>query len=195
MKAWLATARNPRWRRPYTDLVYQPMLEVMRYLRANGYRTYIVTGGGQAFVRTYTEQTYGVPPEQIVGSALETQFTYNAAGEAILMRPPKLLINNDFSGKAEDIYLFIGGPAQAAFGNAGGDRQMLEYTNSGSKRALKMIVMHDDAAREYAYGPADGLPPSKIGTFPQPLYDEAKTKGWSVISMKHDWKRIFSFDK
>ena len=195
VKAWLATARDPRWHRPYTDLVYQPMLEVMRYLRANGYRTYIVTGGGQAFVRTYAEQTYGVPPEQVIGSALETQFTYNAAGESILMRPPKLLINNDFSGKAEDIYLFIGGPPQAAFGNAAGDRRMLEYTQSSGKGALMMLVMHDDAAREYAYGPANGLPASKIGTFPQALYDEAKAKRWTVISMKRDWKRIFPFDK
>jgi hypothetical protein len=195
VKAWLGTVRNPRWHRPYTDMAYQPMLEVMRYLRANGYRTYIVTGGGQAFVRTYAEQTYGVPPEQVIGSALEAQFTYNEAGEAVMMRPPKLLINNDFSGKAEDIYLFIGRPPQAAFGNAAGDRQMLEYTQSSGNRALMMLVMHDDAAREYAYGPADGLPASKIGTFPQSLYDEAKAKGWNVISMKHDWKRIFSFDQ
>jgi hypothetical protein len=172
VKAWLATARNPHW-----------------------HRTYIVTGGGQAFVRTYAEQTYGMPPEQVIGSALETQFAYNEAGEAVMMRPPKLLINNDFSGKAVDIYLFIGGPPQAAFGNAAGDRQMLEYTQSSGNRALMMLVMHDDAAREYAYGPADGLPASKIGTFPQSLYDEAKAKGWNVISMKHDWKRIFSFDQ
>ncbi len=139
VKDWLAHARDPRWRRPYTDLVYQPMLEVMRYLRANGYKTYIVTGGGQAFVRTYAEQTYGVPPEQVIGSALETQFTYNAEGDAILMRPPKLLINNDFSGKAEDIYLFIGGPPQAAFGNSPGDRQMLDYTQSSGKGALRAL--------------------------------------------------------
>jgi hypothetical protein len=116
-------------------------------------------------------------------------------GHAILMRSPKLLINNDFSGKAQDIYLFIGGPPQTAFGNAAGDREMLEYTQSSSKGALMMLVMHDDAAREYAYGPADGLPASKVGTFPQALYDEAKAKGWNVISMKHDWKRIFAFDK
>ena len=195
VKTWIATARNPRWHRHYTDMIYQPMLEVMRYLRANGYRTYIVTGGGQAFVRTYAQQTYGVPPEQVIGSALEMQFTYNAAGEAILMRPPKLLINNDFSGKAEDIYLFLGGPPQAAFGNAAGDRQMLEYADSGGKDALMMIVMHDDAVRECAYGPAEGLPASKIGTFDQSLYDEAKAKRWNVISMKHDWKRIFPFER
>jgi phosphoserine phosphatase len=195
VKDWFAKARDPRWHRPFTDLVYQPMLEVMQYLRANGYKTYIVTGGGQAFVRTYAEQTYGVPPEQVIGSALETQFAYNSAGQAILMRPPKLLVNNDFSGKAEDIYLFIGRHPQAAFGNSPGDRQMLEYTQAGGKGALMMLVMHDDPVREYAYGPAEGLPASKIGTFPQALYDEAKSKGWNVISIKHDWKRVFAFDE
>jgi len=195
VKGWFTDARDPRWHRPFTDLVYQPMLEVMQYLRANGYKTYIVTGGGQAFVRTYAEQTYGVPPEQIIGSALGTQFTYNAAGQAILMRPPQLLINNNFSGKPEDIYLFIGRHPQAAFGNSPGDREMLEYTQAGGKGALMMLVLHDDAVREYAYGPAEGLPASKIGTFPQSLYDEAQARGWHVISMKRDWKRIFPFDK
>ena len=195
VKDWFAKARDPHWHRPYTNLVYQPMLEVMQYLRANGYKTYIVTGGGQAFVRTYAENTYAVPPEQIIGSALEIQFTYNATGEAILMRPPKLLVNNNFSGKPEDIYLFIGRHPRAAFGNSTGDRQMLEYTQAGGRGALMMLVLHDDPTREYAYGPAEGLPASKIGTFPQALYDEAKAKGWSVISMKTDWKRLFPFDK
>jgi|SRR5208283_2663282 len=195
VKDWIAKARDPRWHRPFTGLVYQPMLEVMQYLRANGYKTYIVTGGGQAFVRAYAERTYGIPPEQIIGSAIEAQFMYNAAGEAILMRPPKLLVNNNFSGKAEDIYLFIGGPPQAAFGNSPGDREMLEYTQAGGKGALMMLVLHDDPTREYAYGPAQGLPASKSGTFPQALYDEARTKGWNVISMKNDWKRIFPFEK
>jgi hypothetical protein len=111
------------------------------------------------------------------------------------MRPPKLLVNNNFSGKAKDIYLFIGGPPQAAFGNSPGDREMLEYTQAGGKGALMMLVLHDDPTREYAYGPAQGLPASKIGTFPQALYDEARTKGWNVISMKNDWKRIFPFEK
>ena len=104
----LASASDQRWNRPYTDLVYQPMLEVMQYLRANGYKTYIVTGGGQDFVRVYGEQVYGIPPEQVIGSALETQYTYNKQGQGILVRPPKLLLNDDFSGKPEDICLFIG---------------------------------------------------------------------------------------
>ncbi len=192
---WLATAKDPRWHRPYTELIYQPMLEVMKYLRANGYETYIVTGGGQDFVRVYAEQVYGIPPQNIVGSAIATEYAYDKSGAGILMRPPKLLLNNNFSGKPEDIYLFIGRHPQAAFGNSTGDQQMLEYTQAGPGAHLMMIVLHDDAQREYAYGPADELPATDIGTFTQPLYDEAKSKGWIVISMKHDWNRIFSWEK
>ena len=195
VKDWLAKARDKRWDRPYTDLTYQPMLEAMQYLRGNGYKTYIVTGGGQDFVRVYGEQVYGIPPEQVIGSALETQYTYNKEGQGILMRPPKMLLNDDFSGKPEDIYLFIGRHSKAAFGNSTGDQQMLEYTQAGGGAPLMMIVLHDDAQREYAYGPAQGLPDTKVGTFTQALYDEAKSKGWFVISMKNDWKRVFAFEK
>ena len=190
---WLVTANDPRFHRNYTDLVYQPMLEVMKYLRDNGYKTYIVTGGGQDFVRTYAQQVYGIPPDQIIGSAVDTQYAYDKAGQGILIKEPKLLLNNDFAGKPEDIYLFTGKRPRAAFGNSTGDRQMLEYTQSGGGARLIMLVLHDDAVREYAYGPAQGLPDTKIGTFPQSLYDEAKTKGWTVISMKNDWNRIFPF--
>ena len=195
VKDWIAKARNPRWDRPYTDLTYEPMLELMKYLRANGYKTYIVTGGGQAFVRAYAEQVYGIPPEQIIGSAFEATYGYNQAGQAILTRPPKLLLNDNFSGKAEDIYLFIGRHPKAAFGNSTGDQQMLEYTQAGGGAPLMMLVMHDDAKREYAYGPAQGLPSSKVGTFTQALYDEAKSKGWVVISIKNDWNRIFAWER
>ena len=194
VRNWMATAKHPRFNRPFTEMVYQPMLEVMRYLRDHGYKTYIVTGGGQDFVRAYAQQVYGIPPEQIIGSALDTQYTYNKAGQGILMKEPKLLLNNDFAGKPEDIYLFIGKRPLAAFGNSTGDRQMLEYTQAGSGAHLMMLVLHDDAVREFAYGPAQGLPDTKIGTFPQSLYDEAKTKGWTVVSMKNDWKRIFAFE-
>ncbi|MGB8771476.1 MAG: HAD family hydrolase [Candidatus Korobacteraceae bacterium] len=190
---WTSKARDPRWNRPYTDLVYQPMLEVMRYLRANGYRTYIVTGGGQDFVRTYAEQVYGIPLEQIIGSAVESQYTYNKQGQGVLMRPAKILLNDNGPGKAEDIYLFIGRHPKAAFGNSTGDRQMLEYTQASGGASLEMLVLHDDGAREYAYGPAQGLPDSKVGTFTQALYDEAKSRGWVVISMKNDWKQIFAW--
>ena len=191
---WMAKAKHPRFDKPYPQMVYQPMLEVMKYLRDNGYRTYIVTGGGQDFVRAYSQPVYGIPPEQIIGSALDTQYAYNKEGQGILMRDPKLLLNNNGAGKAEDIYLFIGKHPKAAFGNTDGDRQMLEYTQANGGASLEMLVLHDDATREYAYGPAQGLPDTKIGTFPQRLYDEAKAKGWTVISMKNDWKQIFPSD-
>lgn len=192
---WIGKAKDARWKRLYSELIYQPMLEVMRHLRENGYKTYIVTGGGQDFVRSYAEQTYGVPREQVIGSALDLHYTYNDKGQGILMRPPKLLLNNNLSGKPEDIYLFLGRHPKAAFGNTAGDQQMEEFTQAGAGATLMMLVLHDDADREYAYGPAQGLPDSKIGTFSQALYDEAKSKGWNVISMKDDWKRIFAFEK
>lgn len=192
---WMANAKHPHFDKPYPQMVYQPMLELLKYLRDNGYKTYIVTGGGQDFVRAYAQQVYGIPPEQIIGSALDTQYAYNKDGQGILMRDPKLLLNNNGSGKAEDIYLFIGRHPEAAFGNSTGDQQMLEYTQAGGGASLEMLVLHDDAQREYAYGPATGLPDSKVGTFTQALYDEAKTKGWTVISMKNDWKRIFAWEK
>jgi phosphoglycolate phosphatase-like HAD superfamily hydrolase len=194
VKAWLATARDLRWKRPYTELVYQPMLEVLGYMRDNGYKTYIVTGGGQDFVRVYSEQVYGIPPEQVVGSAGGTKFGYAKDGKPFLTKEPKLLLNDDHAGKPEGIHLMIGRQPHAAFGNSVGDREMLEYTAAGAGARLKMLVLHDDAAREYAYGPATGLPDSKIGIFTQALYDEAKAKGWNVISMKSDWKRIFAFE-
>jgi hypothetical protein len=192
---WLPTARHPRWDRPYTELTYQPMQEVLRYLRANGYKTYIVTGGGQDFVRMFAEQTYGIPPEQVVGSASGTKYGYDKSGRPFLTKEPRLLLNDNDAGKPEGIHLMIGRRPHAAFGNSTGDQQMLEYTGAGDGARLMMLVLHDDANREYAYGPAQGLPDSKVGTFTQALYDEAKKKGWVVISMKNDWKRIFGFDK
>jgi phosphoglycolate phosphatase-like HAD superfamily hydrolase len=194
VSAWLPKAQDPRWKRPYTELTYQPMQEVMKYLRANGYRTYIVTGGGQDFVRVYAEQTYGVPPEQVVGTAGATKFGYGKDGKPVLMKVPKLLLDDDHAGKPEGIHLMIGRRPFAAFGNSIGDQQMLEYAKAGSGQRLAMLVLHDDAKREYAYGPARGLPASKVGTFTQALYDEATRSGWVVISMKDDWKRIFAFE-
>jgi phosphoglycolate phosphatase-like HAD superfamily hydrolase len=194
VKKWLATAKDPRWHRPYTELAYQPMQEVLRYLRANGYKTYIVTGGGQDFVRVYSEQTYGIPPEQVVGSALETKYGYDKDGKPMLTKEPKLMLNDNDAGKPEGIHLMIGRRPHAAFGNSPGDQQMLEYTKAGDGTRLSMLVLHDDATREYAYGPAQGLPDTKVGTFTQELYDEAKKDGWTVISMKNDWKRIFAFE-
>ena len=189
VKGWLATAKHPRFKRPYTDLVYQPMLEVMRLFRANGYKTYVVTGGGQDFVRMYSEQVYGVPPEQVVGSAGATQFGYDKSGKAILTKTPKVLLIDDKAGKPEGIHLMIGRRPVAAFGNSLGDKQMLEYTQAGDGARLIMLVHHDDGAREFAYGPK-----SKVGTFPDTLMAQAQKQGWVVISMKNDWKRIFGFE-
>jgi phosphoglycolate phosphatase-like HAD superfamily hydrolase len=195
VKKWIETAKDSRWKRPYTELVYQPMLEVLGYLRSNGYKTYVVTGGGQDFVRVYAERVYGIPPEQVVGSAVGTKFGYDKTGKPFLTKEPKLLLNDNNAGKPEGIHLMIGRRPHAAFGNSTGDRQMLEYTKTGDGERLSMIVLHDDAKREYAYGPAQGLPDTKVGAFTQSLYDEAKKQGWIIISMKNDWKRIFSFEQ
>jgi phosphoglycolate phosphatase-like HAD superfamily hydrolase len=194
-KKWMETARDHRWKRPYTELAYQPMLEVLRYLRDNAYKTYIVTGGGQDFVRVYAEKVYGIPPEQVVGTAGGTKYGYGQDGKPFLTKEPKLILNDNNAGKPEGIHLMIGRRPYAAFGNSTGDRQMLEYTKAGGGARLAMLVLHDDATREYAYGPAAGLPDSKVGTFTPALYDEAKKNGWTVISMKNDWKRIFAFEQ
>jgi len=195
VKKWLSSAKHERWKRPYTELIYQPMLEVMQYLRSNGFKTYIVTGGGQDFVRVYSNQVYGIPVEQVVGTVGGTKFGYRKDGTPFLTKEPKLLLNDDNAGKPQGIHLMIGRRPHAAFGNSGGDREMLEYTGAGDGARLMMLVLHDDGHREYAYGPAQGLPASKVGTFSQVLYDEARKKGWNVISMKNDWKRIFAFDE
>ena len=191
---WMAAAKDHRWKRPYTELIYQPMQEVLQFLRASGYKTYIVTGGGQDFVRAYAQKTYGIPPEQVVGTAGGTKFGYDKDGRPFLTKEPKLMLNDNNAGKAEGIHLMIGRRPHAAFGNSTGDQQMLEYTGAGDGARLAVLVLHDDADREYAYGPAAGLPESKVGTFTQALYDEAKSKGWTVISMKNDWKRVFPFE-
>jgi len=191
---WIAEVRDPRWKKPYTDLTYLPMQEVLKYLRANGYKTYIVTGGGQDFVRVYSEATYGITPEQVVGSAGGTKFGYAKDGRPFLTKEPRLLLNDDKAGKPQGIHLMIGRRPVASFGNSDGDRQMLEYTKAGDGARLAMIVMHDDAKREYAYGPAKGLPATKVGAFTQAFYNEAMKNGFIVISMKDDWKRIFAFE-
>ena len=191
---WIATAKDGRWKRPYTELTYQPMQEVLSYLRANGFKTYIVTGGGQDFVRVYSERVYGIPPEQVVGTMGGTSYSYDKDGKPILTKDPKLLLNDNDAGKPQGIHLMIGRRPVAAFGNSPGDQQMLEYTGAGNGARLEMLVLHDDPTREYAYGPAEGLPDTKVGTFTQELFDEAKKDGWTVISIKNDWKRIFGFD-
>ena len=186
VKKWLADARHSRFKQPYTECIYQPMLELMQYLRNSGFKTYIVTGGGQEFVRAFAEQVYGVPPEQVVGSMGKVKYEYDKEGSPELIKLPEMLLINDKTGKPEGINMVIGRRPQAAFGNSTGDQQMLEYTGAGNGARLMMLVHHDDAKREYAYG-AD----SKIGTFSDALMAEAKKKGWVVISMKDDWKTIF----
>ncbi|MHB9074926.1 MAG: HAD family hydrolase [Desulfobaccales bacterium] len=190
---WLTRAKHPRFKRPYSELVYQPMLEVMQYLRNNGFKIYIVTGFGQDFVRVYGEKVYGVPPEQVVGSSLATKYEYQD-GKPVLMRLPKVFFYDNFSGKAIGINLFIGKRPLAAFGNSTGDQQMLEWTQAGDGARLMMLVLHDDPKREYAYGPAEGLPETKVGTFSQALLNEAKQHGWAIISMQKDWKKIFAWE-
>jgi len=190
VKKWLAAAKHARFDRLFTDLTYQPMQEVMKLFRANGYKTYIVTGGGQDFVRMYSEQVYGIPPEQVVGSAGATHFVYDKSGKPNLVKVPKLLLNDDKAGKPEGIHLMIGRRPVAAFGNSIGDKEMLEYTQAGDGARLMMLVHHDDDKREYAYGPK-----SKVGRFTDSLMAQAKKHRWNVISMKNDWKRIFAFEK
>jgi phosphoglycolate phosphatase-like HAD superfamily hydrolase len=186
-KDWLASAKHPRFKRAFTECIYQPMLEIMQYLRAHGFKTYIVTGGGQSFVRAFSDKTYGIPPEQVIGSSLKLKYTIKE-GRPFMLRLPAILLIDDEEGKPEDIELFIGRKPLAAFGNSNGDRQMLEWTQSGGGARLMMLLHHDDAEREYAYG-AD----SKIGNFPSSLMTEANQKGWNVISMKNDWQRVFSW--
>jgi hypothetical protein len=195
VRTWLESAKDPRFKRPYTELTYLPMQEVLKHLRASGYRTYIVTGGGQDFVRVYAEEVYGVPPEQVVGTAGGTMYGYGKDGKPFLTKEPRLLLNDDKAGKPQGIHLMIGRRPRAAFGNSAGDREMLEYTRAGDGARLAMLLLHDDATREYAYGPAKGLRDSRVGAFPQGLYDQAGKQGWIVISMKNDWKQVFAFDK
>jgi phosphoglycolate phosphatase-like HAD superfamily hydrolase len=185
---WIATAKHPKTGRLFTEMVYQPMLEVLAYLRANGFKTFIVSGGGIEFMRPWTERVYGIPPEQVVGSSIQTKYEIRD-GKPVLVRLPAMTFINDKAGKPVGINSHIGRRPIAAFGNSDGDRQMLEWTQASGSGRLMMLVHHDDAAREWAYGPK-----SQIGTFSDSLMAEAKRQGWIVISMKHDWKKIFSFE-
>ena len=185
---WIATAKHPRFKRPLTECVYQPMLELLAYLRGNGFKTFIVSGGGIEFMRPWTEKVYGIPPEQVVGSSIQTKYEMRQ-GKPVLVRLPKIDFIDDKAGKPVGINSHIGRRPVAAFGNSDGDRQMLEWTQGGGGARLLMLVHHDDAKREYAYGPE-----SKIGTFSDALMAEAKTSGWTVISMKDDWKTVFAFE-
>ncbi|MBA4015692.1 MAG: haloacid dehalogenase [Pirellula sp.] len=185
VKDWITTAKHPITKRPILEMVYQPMVELLAYLRANNFKTFIVSGGGIEFMRPWTEQTYGIPPEQVVGSSIKTKFEM-VDGKPALMRLPEINFIDDKTGKPVGINSHIGRRPIAAFGNSDGDRQMLEYTTAGTGARFGLLVHHDDAEREFAYGPE-----SKIGTFSDGLMSEAKQSGWTVVSMKNDWKTIF----
>jgi hypothetical protein len=194
VKNWISTAKHPKTGKLYTEMVYQPMLELLVYLRANGFKTYIVSDGGIEFMRPWAEKVYGIPPEQVIGSSTKTKFEMRD-GKAALVRLPELNFNDDKQDKPVAINLHIGRRPIAAFGNSRGDQEMLEYTQSGSGVRFELLVLHDDGIREYAYGPAKGLPDVKLGAFTQAVYDEAQKEGWTVVSMKDDWNRIFAFQK
>jgi hypothetical protein len=190
VKDWIATAKHPTTGKLYTDMVYQPMLEVLSYLRANGFKTFIVSGGGIEFMRPWTEGVYGIPPEQVVGSSVKTKFEMRDS-KPVLLRLPELSFNDDKADKPVGIHEHVGRRPIAAFGNSVGDQQMLEYTQGGSGARFELLVLHDDAAREFAYGPARGLPDVKLGYFTPALDEHAKKDGWTVVSMKEDWKTVF----
>ena len=185
---WLATAKHPRFDRPYTEMVYQPMLELLDYLRANGFKTYIVSGGGIEFMRVFSERVYGIPPEQVIGSTIETKFEVRD-GKPVIVREPEIDFIDDKAGKPVAINKFIGRRPVFAFGNSDGDQQMLEWTAASGGSHFMGLVHHTDAEREWAYDH-----PSAIGQLDTAL-GEATAKGWTVIDMKKDWKRVFPFEQ
>jgi phosphoserine phosphatase len=194
VKDWIATAKHPKTGQLFTQMTYQPMLELLAYLRANGFKNFIVSGGGIEFMRPWAEKIYGIPPEQIVGSSVKTKFEMRD-GKPVLLRLAELNFNDDKDGKPISINQHIGRRPIAAFGNSTGDKEMLEYTQGGNGARFMLLVLHDDAAREDAYGPALGLPDVKLGAFTQALYDQAKKDAWTVVSMKNDWKQVFAFEQ
>jgi phosphoserine phosphatase len=187
VKDWLATARHPKFKKPYTELVYQPMLELLSYLRANDFKTFIVSGGGIEFVRTFSEAVYGIPPDQVVGSSIITKYEVRD-GKPELVREAKMDFIDDNAGKPVGINKFIGCRPIAAFGNSDGDFQMLEWVTGGTRPRLGLLVHHDDAVREFAYDRASAA--GKLGRG----LDEAPKRGWTVVSMKDDWKTVFPFE-
>jgi len=185
---WIATAKHPKTGRRYIEMVYQPMIDLLRYLRANGFKTYIVSGGGVEFMRPWVEQVYGIPPEQVVGSTIRTKFELRD-GKPTIARLPELDFLDDKEGKPVAINKFIGRRPVLAFGNSDGDLQMLQWTAAGGGLRLMGIVRHDDAQREFAYDRE-----SHVGRLDKAL-DEAKARNWIIVSMKSDWKKVFAFEK
>ncbi len=183
-KRWLATARHPQTKRRYVDMVYQPMLELLGYLRANGYKTFIVSGGGVEFLRVFAEEAYGIPPEQVVGSSIRVKYEVRD-GTPVIARLPEIEFIDDKAGKPVGIHRFIGRRPILAFGNSDGDFEMLEWTTAGDGDRLGLLHHHDDAEREFAYDRE-----SSIGKLARGL-DEAAKRGWLVVSMQDDWQRVF----
>jgi phosphoglycolate phosphatase-like HAD superfamily hydrolase len=188
VRAWFAAARHPRFGRPYTELAFQPMVELLAYLRANGFKTYIVSGGGIEFMRAVAHEIYGIPPEQVIGSSGRTRYELRD-GVPVLVRLPELDFYDDGEGKPMAIQKFIGRRPIAAFGNSDGDLQMLQWTAAGSGRRLMLLVDHTDADREYAYR----IHPTGLGRLEMALA-EAQQRGWLVAGTKSDWKRVFAFE-
>jgi phosphoglycolate phosphatase-like HAD superfamily hydrolase len=186
---WINTTRHPRFNRLYTELVYQPMLELLNFVRANGFKTFIVSGGGVEFMRVFTERVYGIPPEQIVGSSGVVRYQFKPGSQPVLLKEGKIEFVDDGPGKPAGINRFIGRRPIFAFGNSDGDQQMLEWTAAGSGARFMGLVHHTDAEREWAYDRK-----SYVGRLDKAL-DEANRRGWTVVSMKTDWKRIFPFEQ
>jgi phosphoserine phosphatase len=184
VSSWLATARHPGLGEPYTELTYAPMKELLAYLRANGFKTYIVTGGGVEFVRAFSEQAYGVPPEQVVGSSIKTRYEVRD-GKPVIVRLPEVEFIDDKAGKPAGINRYIGRRPILAFGNSDGDFEMLEYTTSGAGPRLGMLLHHDDGQREFAYDRK-----SSVGRLERGL-DEAARRDWLIVSMKNDWRTVY----
>ena len=187
VRDWISAAKHPKTGRLYTEMVYQPMLELLAYLRANGFKTFIVSGGGIEFMRPWTEKVYGIPPEQVIGSSIKTQFAMRD-GKPVLVRLPAVNFIDDKAGKPVGINQQIGRRPILAFGNSDGDLQMLQWTAAGGGARFMGLVHHTDAAREWAYDRT-----SAVGRLDKAL-DEAQAKGWTVVDMKTDWKRIFAFE-
>ena len=187
VKDWLATAKHPRFNRPYTELVFQPMLELLAYLRANEFKTYIVSGGGIEFMRPWVEEVYGIPPEQVVGSSIKTKLEIRD-GQPVLLRLPEINFINDKAGKPIGINRYIGRRPIAAFGNSDGDLEMLQWTSAGKGKRFMLLVHHTDAQREYAYDRD-----SHVGKLDKAL-DFADENDWTLVDMKEDWKVIYPED-
>ena len=187
VKDWIATAKHPTTGKRFVDMTYQPMLELLAYLRANGFKNYIVSGGGIEFMRPWTEKVYGIPPEQVIGSSVKTKFEMRD-GNPVIVRLPEVNFNDDKGGKPVGINQHIGRRPIAAFGNSDGDLQMLQYAGAGGGTRFCLYVHHDDAEREYAYDRTDHLAKLDKGL------DEAAAKSWTVVSMKNDWKQIFPLE-